>query len=91
MTKNEIAGYLTDNTSLSRSQAMEAVEGVFGAITDSLCKGESVFVRGFATIKAYTSKEKKARNISEGTTMVIPPQRSARLIISKQLKYRMNK
>ena len=38
----------------------------------------------------HRAKRKKARNISKGTTVVIPAQRSAKLIISKQLKARMN-
>lgn len=91
MRKNDIADYLVSNTHLSRSQAIAAVDGVFNAISESLNEGESVFIRGFATFKAYTTKKRKARNISKGTTVIIPAQRSAKLVISKQLKNRMNK
>ena len=91
MKKNEIVEHVINNTTISRSQAIQAVDCVFDAIENSLCRGESVYIRGFATIKAYTSKRKKARNISKGTTVVIPSQRSAKLIISKQLKAQMNR
>ena len=87
MKKIEIVEHVINNTTISRSQAIQAVDCVF---ENSLCRGESVYIRGFATIKAHTSKRKKARNISKGTTVVIPAQRSAKLIISKQLKARMN-
>lgn len=90
MKKIEIVEQIVNHTPLSRSQAIQAVDCVFDVIGKSLCKGESVYIRGFATIKAYTSKRKKARNISKGTTVVIPAQRSAKLIVSKQLKARMN-
>lgn len=91
MKKIEIVEHVINNTTISRSQAIQAVDCVFDAIENSLCRGESVYIRGFATIKAYTSKRKKARNISKGTTVVIPSQRSAKLIISKQLKAQMNR
>jgi DNA-binding protein HU-beta len=86
MKKIEIVEHVINNTTISRSQAIQAVDCVFDAIENSLCRGESVYIRGFA----HTSKRKKARNISKGTTVVIPAQRSAKLIISKQLKARMN-
>ena len=91
MRKNDIVDHIVNTTTLSRSKALEAVDGVFEAIAKSLSKGESVFIRGFATIKAYQSPEKKARNISKGTSVVIPAHRTAKLVVSKQLKERMNK
>lgn len=65
MKKIEIVEHVINNTTISRSQAIQAVDCVFDAIENSLCKGESVYIRGFATIKAHTSKRKKARNISK--------------------------
>lgn len=91
MRKNDIADYVVSNTNLTKSQALEAVECVFNAISDSLCKGESVFLRGFATFKVHRSKERKARNISKGTTISIPSQRTAKLVLGKELKNRLNK
>lgn len=89
MTKNEIADHIVSTTTLSRSQAIKAIDGVFEAIGNSLCKGESVYVRGFATFKAYTSKERNARNISTGETVFVPARRSAKIILSKELKNKM--
>ncbi|MCM1079117.1 MAG: integration host factor subunit beta [Bacteroidales bacterium] len=90
MTKTEIVEHIINTTTLSRSQAQTAVECVINAITDSLTKGESVYLRGFATIKAHTTKERKARNINKGTTMTIPAQRTVKFQLSRQLKNRMN-
>lgn len=58
MKKIEIVEHVINNTTISRSQAIQAVDCVFDAIENSLCRGESVYIRGFATIKAHTSKRK---------------------------------
>lgn len=91
MRKNDIVDYVINNTTLSRSQAISATESVLEAISKSLINGESVFIRGFATIKALKTAPKKARNISKGTAVIIPAQNTAKLILSKELKQRMNK
>lgn len=90
MKKNDIVDYVINNTTLSRSQAIAATESVVEAISSSLAKGESVFIRGFATIKAVTTAPKKARNISNGTVVSIPAQNTAKLVLSKELKNRLN-
>lgn len=90
MKKNDIVDYVISNTTLSRSQAIAATESVVEAISNSLINGESVFIRGFATIKAIQKAPKKARNISKGVTVYIPAQNTAKLVLSKELKNRMN-
>jgi DNA-binding protein HU-beta len=91
MRKNDIVDHIVNTTTLSRSQAIAATESIAEAISQSLIKGESVFIRGFATFKAITTKPKKARNISKGTVVTIPAQNSAKLVLSKELKERMNR
>ena len=91
MIKTDIVDYIVNNTTLSRSQAINATDSVIEAISHSLIKGESVFIRGFATIKAIVTAPKKARNIIKGTAVTIPAQHSAKLVLSKELKERMNK
>lgn len=90
MKKIDIVDYIVSNTTLSRSHAIAATDSVVEAISKSLIKGESVFIRGFATIKAVTTAPKKARNISAGTVVTIPAQNTAKLVLSKELKERMN-
>ena len=91
MTRKDIVDYVADNTTLSRSQAIGAVEAVVQAISKSLVKGESVFIRGFATFKAIETAPKVARNISNGNTVHVPAKKSAKLVLSKELKNLMNK
>ncbi len=91
MTKQDIVDHLVNNTALSRSQAITATDGIVEAIASSLIKEESVFLRGFATLKVVTAAPKKARNINNGTSISIPARKTARLVLSKELKKLMNK
>ncbi len=90
MTKQDIIDHLTNDCGLHRSSAIRAVEGVIGSISDALARGEAVTLRGFATIKPVLKAEKLGRNISAGNTVVIPAHRSAKLILSKELKDKLN-
>lgn len=91
MTKKEIVDHVVNNTTLSRSEAITATEAVVGAICKSLRTGESVFIRGFATIKVITTAPKTARNISTGATVAVPAKKSAKLVLCKDMKNLMNK
>lgn len=86
----KIVEHVINNTTISRSQAIQAVDCAFDAIEKALCKGESVYIRGFGTIKTYITKERKARNIYKRTTVIIPARRTVKLVVSKQLKEKMN-
>lgn len=91
MIKTDIVEYLVKNCDIPRSQAMRAVEGTFDAMASSLAKGESIQVRGFATLEVRTAKEKKARDISKGTEVIVPTHKTVKIKISKELKAKMNK
>lgn len=91
MRKIEIAESVVSKTTLSKSQAIAAVDSVFASISEALANGNSVYIRGFATFKAYKSKAKTARNIKKGTSLTIPPHNTVKLKPSKELKNLMNK
>lgn len=90
MTKQDIIDHLTNNCGLHRSSAIRAVDGVINAISDSLSRGEAVTLRGFATIKPIDKAEKIGRNMKTDEPITIPAHRSAKLIISKELKDKLN-
>ena len=91
MTKNAIAVELCNRIAdLPKSTALHAVEGVTDILSDAFARGESVYLRGFGTLEVKTTKEKKARNINAGTTVIIPAQRTVKFKVSKQLKDRLN-
>ena len=90
MTKQDIIDYLTNDCGLHRSSAIRAVNGVITSISDALARGEAVTLRGFATIKPVNVARKIGRNISAGSTIVIPAHRSVKLVLSKELKDKLN-
>lgn len=91
MTKNDIAVELCKrNPDLPKSTALNVVEGVTDILSDAFVRGDNVYLRGFGSLEVKTTKEKKARNINAGTTVVIPAQRTVKFKLSKQLKNRMN-
>lgn len=91
MTKNDIAAALCSRIpDLPKSTALHVVEGVSDILTEAFVKGENAYLRGFGTFEVKTTKEKKARNINAGTTVVVPAGRTVKLKISQQLKNRMN-
>lgn len=90
MIKNEIAEFVVSNTNLSKSQSIEAVDAVFKSLSLSLTGGKSVYIRGFGTFKAVTTKERNGRNISKGTTVRIPARHTVKLVPGKKLKELMN-
>lgn len=90
MKKHDIIKYVAKKAKLTEEQAIAATESVLEAISNSLAKEESVCLRGFATIKVVKTAPKKARNISKGTIVSIPARKTAKLVLSKELKNRMN-
>lgn len=91
MTKNDIAVELCNRIpELAKSNALHVVDGMAEILSDAFSRGENVYLRGFGTMEVKTTKEKKARNINAGTTVVIPAQRTVKFKLSKELKKRMN-
>ena len=88
MTKNEILSEVMDTTDLTRSQAAKAYDAIFKSIKKSLIKGESISLRGFATIKVVKTKERIS--YLRGKQVPIPAVNTARLKISIELKKQMN-
>ena len=90
MTKQDIIDHLTNDCGLHRSSAIRAVDGVINSIIDALVRGEAVTLRGFATIKAKDIAEKIGRDINADKPVVIPAHRSVKLVVSRELKEKLN-
>lgn len=91
MTKNDIAVALCDRIpELSKSTALNVVDALTDIISESLAAGDNIYLRGFGSFGIKNVKERTARNICAGTTIMVPAQRSVKFKPSKQLKNRMN-
>ena len=89
MTKQQLANRLADETGFSRADAMTAVEGLMTVMGDTFVEGHNIYLRGFGTFKVRTTKQKKARNISRGETITIPPHKSVKFVPCENLKERL--
>lgn len=91
MTKNDIAAELcTRIPDLPKSMALDAIDGVTEILAAAFVRGDNVYLRGFGTLEVKTTSQKVARNINAGTAVIIPPRRTVKLKLCKQLKNRMN-
>lgn len=89
MTKQELANSLALETGLNRADAMTAVEGLMTVMGDTFAVGHNIYLRGFGTFKVRTTKPKKARVISTGATVIVPPRKSVKFIPCEDLKKRL--
>jgi len=91
MTKNDIAVALCGRIpDLPKSTALHVVDGMTDILADAFASGENVYLRGFGTFAVKPTKQRNARNINAGTTVVVPAGRTVKLKLSKELKHRLN-
>jgi len=72
MTKAELVTVIAKKTGLDKDTVLTIVEQTMSTIKESLVDGEPVFLRGFGSFTLKQRAEKKARNISKETSVIIP-------------------
>lgn len=90
MTKSELIELIAKRQNVTKTLADSVVNGVFGAITDSLVKGEGVEIRGFGsfTIRQYDSY--RGRNPKTGDPVDVAAKRLAFFKVGKELRELVN-
>lgn len=72
MTKAEIVDRISRSAGVDRASVLAVMESFMEVVKDSLSQGENVYLRGFGSFEIRRRAEKKGRNISMNTTVVIP-------------------
>jgi DNA-binding protein HU-beta len=72
MTKADIVNEIAKSTGIDKASVLETVEKFMETVKDSLANNENVYLRGFGSFIVKTRSQKTARNISKGTTLIIP-------------------
>jgi len=72
MTKAEIVAEIAQKTGIEKASVQTVVENFMEVVKTSMINGENVYLRGFGSFIIKTRAEKKARNISKKTTIIIP-------------------
>ncbi len=86
MTKADLVAYVAKKAHLTAKAAKEAVNSVFGTVTDSLKKGDKVVVTGFGTFMVRSRAARKGRNPQTGAPINIPARKTPGFTAGKALK-----
>ena len=86
MTKADLVAFVAKKASLTAKAAKEAVNAVFGSISDSLKKAEKVVVTGFGTFMVRSRAARKGRNPQTGAPISIPARKTPGFTAGKALK-----
>lgn len=86
MTKSDLVAYVAKKASLTNKAAKDAVNSVFGAISDTLKKGDKVVVTGFGTFMVRSRAARKGRNPQTGAPINIPARKTPGFTAGKGLK-----
>lgn len=90
MNKMDLISAVADETTLSKTQAAEAVDAVFSAIEVALKTKREVRLVGFGTFQTATRKASTGRNPRTGEEIKIPASTSVRFKPGKGLKDAVN-
>jgi DNA-binding protein HU-beta len=72
MTKADVVNQISETTGIEKVAVQATLEAFMKSIKDSLIVGQPVYLRGFGSFIIKKRAEKKGRNISKATTIVIP-------------------
>ena len=90
MNKNDLISAVSESSGLSRSDASNAVEGVFDAIQKALTNGDDVRLVGFGTFTVAKRKASTGRNPQTGEPMEIKASNQPKFKAGKGLKDAVN-
>ncbi len=90
MNKNELITKVAETSSLTKTDAARAIDGVFDVITSSLQKGEEVRLTGFGTFAITRRKATTGRNPRTGAAIQIPASNQPKFRPGKGLREAVN-
>ena len=90
MNKNELIGAVASQAGISKTQASDAVEAVFGSISNELSSGGEVRLVGFGTFMVANRKATTGRNPRTGETIQIAASKQPKFRPGKGLKESVN-
>lgn len=89
MTKQELVASVANACGVNQNTVKTILENAAFCVRETLASGEAVYIRGFGTLKPHLRKAKKARNITKGTTVVVPAHYIPKFIPSKEMQTMM--
>ena len=89
MNRAQLAAEISKRTGLSKKEALEAINGAVGAISEALEKGDSVTLMGFGTFWVGERPAREGRNPRTGAKLSIQATRSAKFKAGSALRSRV--
>ena len=86
MRKPELIAAVAKKTGMPESKASDAVNSVFGTISDVLAQGDEVAISGFGTFRVAARRAREGRNPQTGEPMKIRAGKTPRLTPGASLK-----
>lgn len=91
MTKSELIAKITNqNPALTAQDVEKVVNTIFGEITNALCDGNRVELRGFGAFSVRERSARTARNPRTGEQVEVASKRVPFFKMGKELKERIN-
>jgi len=72
MTKADIVAEIAAATGVEKTEVMTVVEAFMSTVKKAMIEGNNVYLRGFGSFILKERAEKVARNITAGTSVVVP-------------------
>ncbi|MFN4084872.1 MAG: HU family DNA-binding protein [Spirosomataceae bacterium] len=72
MTKAEAIAIISEKTGVDKASVSATLETFFSTVKETLASGDALYVRGFGSFVNKKRAAKKARNISQKTTVTVP-------------------
>jgi DNA-binding protein HU-beta len=90
MNKSELIDAMSDAASISKAEAGKALDGLIGAITETLKNGDTVSLVGFGTFSVRDRAARTGRNPRTGEEIEIKASRNPAFKAGKALKDAVN-
>jgi len=72
VTKAEAIAIISEKTGVDKASVSATLETFFSTVKETLASGDALYVRGFGSFVNKKRAAKKARNISQKTTVTVP-------------------
>jgi integration host factor subunit beta len=90
MVKSELIENLSQRADVTLTKAEEVVDLFFDTITETLCSGHRVEIRGFGAITVREYKSYQGRNPKTGEKITVPPKYLPFWKTGQELKQRVD-
>ena len=91
MTKSDLAAAVAEKTGMTKKASAEAIDAVFGSITEALANKDKVQLVGFGTFETRERAARIGRNPATGEEMNIAASTAPAFKAGKALKDAVNK